>query len=128
MKLAVSYRRDQEHERSVLCMQTTRIAKDRTQSRPDLLVKELGVSGFRLVEEIPRHEPVIAVHSYSSRDTNVGQIRESDPEDLEDALHALSSHGANFAIPLELPKEASSQTEQQENFASSRWTFIQQTH
>jgi hypothetical protein len=38
--------------------------------------RELGVRGFKLVEEIPRHYGVIVKDSYTSNDTNVRPIRE----------------------------------------------------
>ena len=79
-----------------------RMVKDRIPSRTDLQVKELGVSGFKLVEEILGYDEVIIVDSYASRDTDAGQIREFSAEDFEDTLHAASPHGANFATALEL--------------------------
>jgi hydrogenase maturation protease len=79
-----------------------RMVKDSTQSRADLQVKELGVSGFKLVEEILGYDEVMIVDSYASGDTDAGQIREFGPEDFEDTLHASSPHGANFATALEL--------------------------
>ena len=79
-----------------------RMVKERTHSRADLQVKELGVSGFKLVEEILGYDEVIIVDSYASRDTDAGKIREFGPEDFEDTLHASSPHGANFATALEL--------------------------
>jgi len=79
-----------------------RKVKDRTRSRPDLQVKELGVSGFKLVEEILGYDEVIIVDSYASEGTQAGRIREFGPEDFEDTLHVSSPHGANFAAALEL--------------------------
>jgi hydrogenase maturation protease len=67
-----------------------------------LQVKELGVSGFKLVEEILGYDEVIIVDSYASEGTQAGRIREFGPEDFEDTLHASSPHGANFATALEL--------------------------
>ena len=79
-----------------------RWVKERLQSRPDLQVKELGVSGFKLVEEILGYDEVIIVDSYGAEDSDAGRIREFGPEDFEDTLHAPSPHGANFATALEL--------------------------
>ena len=79
-----------------------RMVKERLQSRPDLQIKELGVSGFKLVEEILGYDEVIIVDSRDAQDTDAGRIREFAPEDFEDTLHASSPHGANFATALEL--------------------------
>ena len=45
-----------------------RMVKDRTRSQADLQFKELGVSGFNLVEEILGYDEVIIVDSYASTD------------------------------------------------------------
>jgi hydrogenase maturation protease len=79
-----------------------KMVKDKTRSRTDLQVKELGVSGFKLVEEILGYDEVIIVDSYAAEDTDTGRIREFGPTDFEDTLHASSPHGANFATALEL--------------------------
>jgi Ni,Fe-hydrogenase maturation factor len=42
-----------------------------------LQVKELGVSSFKLVEEILRYDRVIIVDSYASKDTDVGRLENS---------------------------------------------------
>jgi len=79
-----------------------RMVKERLQSHPDLQVKELGVSGFKLVEEILGYDEVIIADSYDAQDAEAGRIREFAPEDFEDTLHASSPHGANFATALDL--------------------------
>ena len=79
-----------------------RMVKDRVQSRADLQVRELGASGFKLVEEMLGYDEVVIVDSYAAGETDTGQIREFSPEDFEDTLHASSPHGANFATALEL--------------------------
>jgi hydrogenase maturation protease len=79
-----------------------RMVKDRTRSRADLQFKELGASGFKLVEEILGYDEVIIVDSYASTEADTGQIREFSPEDFEDTVHASSPHGANFSTALEL--------------------------
>ena len=79
-----------------------RMVKDRTRPGTDLQFKELGVSGFKLVEEILGYDEVIIVDSYASTEADTGQIREFSPEDFEDTVHASSPHGANFATALEL--------------------------
>jgi hydrogenase maturation protease len=79
-----------------------RMVKERTRSRADVQVKELGVSGFKLVEEILGYDEVIIVDSYASEGTEPGRIRELGPGDFEDTLHASSPHGANFATALAL--------------------------
>jgi hydrogenase maturation protease len=79
-----------------------RMVKDRVQSRADLQVRELGASGFKLVEEMLGYDEVVIVDSYAAGDNDTGQIREFGPEDFEDTLHASSPHGANFATALEL--------------------------
>jgi len=77
-----------------------RMVKDRTRSQADLQFKELGVSGFNLVEEILGYDEVIIVDSYASTEADDGQIREFSPADFEDTVHASSPHGANFATAL----------------------------
>ena len=79
-----------------------RMVKDRTRPGTDLQFKELGVSGFKLVEEILGYDEVIIVDSYASTEADTGQIREFSPEDFEDTLHPSSPHGANFSTALEL--------------------------
>ena len=79
-----------------------RIVKDRTRSQADLQFKELGVSGFNLVEEILGYDEVIIVDSYASTEADAGQIREFSPADFEDTVHASSPHGANFATALDV--------------------------
>jgi hydrogenase maturation protease len=79
-----------------------RMVKERTRSRTDLQVKELGVSGIKLVEEILGYDEVIVIDSYASEGTEAGRIREFGPGSFEDTLHASSPHGANFATALEL--------------------------
>jgi len=78
-----------------------RMVRDRTRSRADLQFKELGVSGFKLVEEILGYDEVTIVDSYASTEADTGQIREFSPEDFEDTLHPSSPHGANFITALE---------------------------
>jgi hydrogenase maturation protease len=77
-----------------------RMVKDRARSFTDLQFKELGVSGFNLVEEILGYDEVIIVDSYASTEAGAGQIREFSPADFEDTVHASSPHGANFATAL----------------------------
>jgi hydrogenase maturation protease len=79
-----------------------RMVRDRTRSRADLQFKELGASGFKLVEEILGYDEVTIVDSYASTEADTGQIREFSPEDFEDTLHPSSPHGANFITALEL--------------------------
>ena len=81
-----------------------RMVRDRVQSGASLQIKELGASGFKLVEEMLGYDEVVIVDSYAAEDTDAGQIREFGPEDFEDTLHASSPHGANFATALELYK------------------------
>jgi hydrogenase maturation protease len=77
-----------------------RMVKDRTRPSADLQFKELGVSGFNLVEEILGYDEVIIVDSYASTEADAGQIREFSPADFEDTVHASSPHGANFGTAL----------------------------
>jgi hydrogenase maturation protease len=77
-----------------------RMVKDRTRPLTDLEFKEIGVSGFNLVEEILGFDEVIIVDSYASTEADAGQIREFSPADFEDTVHASSPHGANFATAL----------------------------
>jgi hydrogenase maturation protease len=77
-----------------------RMIKGAIRSSPDLQFKELGVSGFNLVEEILGYDEVTIIDSYASTEANTGRIRELTPEDFEDTVHASSPHGANFATAL----------------------------
>jgi hydrogenase maturation protease len=79
-----------------------RIVKDRLQSRTELDVKELGVSGLKLVEEILGYEEAIIVDSYSSPDSDPGRVREFDSGQFQDTLHPSSPHETNFATALQL--------------------------
>jgi hydrogenase maturation protease len=82
-----------------------RMVKDRFRSQADLEVKELGVGGLKLVEEILGHEEVYIVDSYATQDIEPGRIREFSPDRFEDTLHASSPHGTNFVTALELYRE-----------------------
>lgn len=79
-----------------------RMVKDRIQSQRDIEVKELGVGGLKLVEEILGYEEVIIVDSYAAGNGEVARIREFAPEEFKDTLHASSPHDTNFATALEL--------------------------
>lgn len=79
-----------------------RMVKDRLRSRTDLEVKELGVGGLKLVEEMLGYEEVIVVDSYASHDSESARIREFAPEQFQDTLHPSSPHGTNFATALQL--------------------------
>jgi hydrogenase maturation protease len=82
-----------------------RMLKDRLRSRIDLEVKELGVGGLKLVEEMLGYEEVIIVDSYSSTDSDPGRIREFAPGQFQDTLHPSSPHGTNFSTALQLYRQ-----------------------
>jgi hydrogenase maturation protease len=79
-----------------------RVVRDRLRSRADIEVKEVSVSGFKLVEEMLGYKKVIIADSYASHDSTPGRIREFTPEDFKDTLHVSSPHGADFATGLRL--------------------------
>ena len=58
-------------------------------------VKELGVGGLKLAEEILGYDEVIVVDPYASESTDAERIRGFGPEDFENTLHTSSPHGAN---------------------------------
>lgn len=73
----------------------------RLQGRPDIVFKELSVSGIRLVEEILGFERVIIVDSHTGKETQPGRIRKFTPADFADTLHPGTPHGVNFVTALE---------------------------
>jgi hydrogenase maturation protease len=78
-----------------------RMIQARLQQRPDVAVKELSVSGIRLVEEILGFDPVIIVDSHTGKETERGRIRKFTPADFTDTIHPGTPHGINFATALE---------------------------
>jgi len=69
--------------------------------RPDVVVKELSVSGIRLVEELLGFDHVIIVDSHAGKETELGRIRKFTPADFTDTIHPEIPHGMNFATALE---------------------------
>ena len=72
--------------------------------RPDVFVKELSVSGIRLVEEILGFDHVIIVDSHTGKETEAGRIRKFAPVDFMDTIHPGTPHGMNFASAMEFYK------------------------
>jgi hydrogenase maturation protease len=69
--------------------------------RPDISVKELSVSGIRLVEEILGFDSVIIIDSHTGEETESGRIRKFTPADFIDTIHPGAPHGINFPTALE---------------------------
>jgi hydrogenase maturation protease len=69
--------------------------------RADVVVKELSVSGLRLVEEMLGFDHVIIVDSHTGKETEPGRIRKFAPVDFTDTIHPGIPHGINFATALE---------------------------
>ena len=70
--------------------------------RSDIVFKELGVSGIRLVEEILGFDHAIIVDSHMGKETEPGRIRRFTPADFVDTVHPGTPHGFNFATAMEL--------------------------
>lgn len=79
-----------------------RMVRDRLGPQADLQVKELGVGGLKLVEELLGNDEVYIVDSYAPQDAEPGRIREFAPEQFEDSLHPSSPHGTSFVTALKL--------------------------
>jgi hydrogenase maturation protease len=72
--------------------------------RPDIVYKELSVSGIRLVEEMLGFDRVIIVDSHTGNETKVGRIRKFAPVDFVDTIHPGTPHGMNFATAIDFYK------------------------
>jgi len=70
----------------------------------NIQVKELSVSGIRLVEEILGFDHVIIVDSHTGTETEPGRIRKFAADDFIDTIHPGAPHGINFATALEFYK------------------------
>jgi hydrogenase maturation protease len=81
-----------------------RMIKAELDQRPDVVVKELSVSGIRLVEEILGFDHVIIVDSHTGKGAEPGRIRKFAPADFTDTIHPGTPHGLNFATALEFYK------------------------
>jgi hydrogenase maturation protease len=81
-----------------------RMIQAKLPQRPDIAVKELSVSGIRLVEEILGFDHVIIVDSHTGKETEPGRIRKFTPADFTDTIHTGTPHGINFATALEFYK------------------------
>lgn len=68
-------------------------------------IKELSVSGFRLVEEILGFDRAIIIDSHTEERVEPGRIREFIPAHFEDTIHVTSPHGMNFATALDFYKD-----------------------
>lgn len=82
-----------------------RMIQARLPQRPDIVVKELSVSGIRLVEEILGFDHVIIIDSHTGKETEPGRIRKFAPSDFVDTIHPGTPHGINFFTALEFYKK-----------------------
>jgi hydrogenase maturation protease len=82
-------------------IRVTRMVQARVPQRPDLVFKELSVSGIRLVEEMLGFDQVILVDSHTGKEPDVGRIRKLTPDDFEDTIHPGTPHDTNFASAME---------------------------
>jgi len=83
-------------------LHVARMVQARVPQRPNLVFKELSVSGVRLVEEILGFDHVIIVDSHTGIDTEAGRIRKFAPDDFTDTIHPEAPHGTNFATAIQL--------------------------
>lgn len=83
-------------------IEIARMIKARISPKRGVEVREISVSGFRLVEEMLGFDRVIIVDSHTGDGTEPGRIRESTPERFKDTIHPTSPHGMNFATALDL--------------------------
>jgi hydrogenase maturation protease len=85
-------------------LEVAKMIKTRISPKLDIEVKELSVSGFRLVEEMLGFERTIIIDSHIDRRAEPGRIRELTPDHFKDTLHATSPHGISFATALDFYK------------------------
>jgi len=82
-----------------------RMLKEKIPARDDLVFKELGVGGLKLVEEILGYEKVFIIDSVNMEHRQIGRIREFSPEQFKTTEQSNPSpHVMNFATALELYK------------------------
>lgn len=82
-----------------------RMLKEKIPARDDLVFKELGVGGLKLVEEILGYEKVFIIDSVNMDHREIGRIREFSPEQFKPTEQSNPSpHVTNFATALELYK------------------------
>jgi hydrogenase maturation protease len=81
-----------------------RMVQSRLPCGSDVVVKELSVSGIRLVEEMLGFDQVIIVDSHTGEENEPGRIRKFTPADFMDTIHPGTPHGVNFATALEFYK------------------------
>jgi len=82
----------------------TRMIQAKLPQRPDIVFKELGVSGIRLVEEMLGFDQAILIDSHTGKEPEIGRIRKLTPADFVDTIHPGAPHGTNFASAIELYK------------------------
>ena len=82
-------------------IQVARMVQAKLQ-KPDIVVKEMSVSGIRLVEEMLDFDRAIIVDSHTEQNPEPGRIRRFTPSDFTDTIHSGTPHGVNFATALEL--------------------------
>jgi hydrogenase maturation protease len=85
-------------------IQVARIIGAAISPRGNVEIRELNVSGLRLVEEMLGFDRAIIIDSYAGDQTEPGRIREFTPEDFRDTVHPTSPHGINFATALDFFK------------------------
>jgi hydrogenase maturation protease len=85
-------------------IRVARMIQARLHGRMDIVVKELSVSGIRLVEEMLEFDNVIIIDSHTGNETELGRIRRFAPADFIDRIHPGAPHGINFATALEFYK------------------------
>lgn len=81
-----------------------RILKGKIPPRDDLEIKELGMGGLKLVEEMLGYQKVFIIDSIESPAPEIGSIREFSIEDFKETQQASAPHLMNFATALELYK------------------------
>jgi hydrogenase maturation protease len=81
-----------------------RMVQAQSPQSADIVFKELGVSGIRLVEEILGFDQVILIDSHTGKEPEVGRVRKFTPADFVDTIHPGAPHGTNFASAIELYK------------------------
>ena len=82
-------------------IQVAKMVRAQLGQRSDIVFKELGVSGIRLVEEILGFDHVILIDSHTGKEREVGRIRKFTPADFVDTIHPGAPHGTNFASAIE---------------------------
>ena len=72
--------------------------------QPEITVMETGTAGLNLLDLLIGYDRAIIIDAIQTVGGKAGQIYRLDPEAFDDAHHAASPHGVNFATVIQLGK------------------------